>query len=370
MEINVINEFMGSLPEEIGTKCWKWAAENQTLDRYDAFLSLLLKNNYSLLQSEKLGNNKFATYMLNNQTVSVTFFTEYNRLMVVLDSMELTKLPPLIPSNNNCIHSPKLSMPTLKKGDSLLGAGMSFVLTLAEGNFIIIDGGYDFNADGLFSFLSENTPENKKITVTAWILSHGHEDHAGCFFSFCERYADEVTVKAIVANPYRSKTIVDPLKDCLTEDALLQVLNKINAVWFRPHLGQNFDFDGCSIQFFHTQDEAPENCDWLNKASLSFMAAVDKKRIFFPTDFEDDIFAQLYGNDLRCDILQVTHHGYSGGTEEEYKYMQPKIAFFPVGATFLDERIKADYPRAANYYLINSAEKYFSDSGQTITVDL
>ena len=370
MEINIINEFIGSSPEKIGTNCWKWITENQSLDIYNQIKVLLLKHNCSLLQSDELGKNKFATYLIDNQTISITFFTECKRLIIVLDLLEFKQLPPLKPSNINNVCKPKLSMITLKNGNSFLGAGMSFVLTLSSGNFIIIDGGYNFNAAGLYSFLLKNTPKNQKPIITAWILSHGHEDHVGCVFAFCEQYANDIIVKSIVANPYRSKTTVDPLKDLLTEETTTSLSNQFGASWLCPHLGQVFYFDNCAIQFLHTQDETTENCDWLNKTSLSFMVTIKDQRIFFPTDFEDDSFAQLYGEDLKCDILQVTHHGCSGGTQEEYDYMKPKVAFFPIGKPFLEERLAPDYPRAANYYLINSVEKYFSDSGQTITLDL
>lgn len=370
MKINDITEFIGSSPEEIGTKCLKWTAENQSLDTYNKFQEMLLKHNYSLLQSSELSKNKFATYLVDNHTISIAFSVEFNRLTVVLDLLELTKLPPLTPSKTNEIINPKLSMPTLKCGNSFCGAGMSFVLTLSTGNFIIIDGGYPFNAEGLYSFLLENTPNNQKPIITAWILSHGHEDHVGCVFSFCEEYSKDVTVNTIIANPYRSKTTVDPLEDLLTENSLTELSNKFQTHWCRPHLGQIFDFGGCSIQFFHTQDETDVNCDWLNKTSLSFMVTIKNQRIFFPTDFEDKGFAELYGEDLRCDILQVTHHGYSGGTEKEYDYMKPKIAFFPIGEPFMEERLAPNYPHAANHYLINMVEKYFSDSGQDITINL
>lgn len=63
----------------------------------------------------------------------------------------------------------------------LLDFGLSYVVRLLDGRFIIFDGGWEFepDADNLMKSLSDQSPYEKPI-IAAWIMTHPHIDHYRC----------------------------------------------------------------------------------------------------------------------------------------------------------------------------------------------
>ena len=39
---------------------------------------------------------------------------------------------------------------------------------------------------------------------------------------------------------------------------------------------------------------------------------------------------EVYGAELKTDMLQITHHGFNGGYLELYRYADPEICFWPI----------------------------------------
>ena len=63
------------------------------------------------------------------------------------------------------------------------------------------------------------------------------------------------------------------------------------------------------------------------------------------------ILVSNYADALKCDILQVAHHGYQGGTEELYRAVDPLYVLWPSGS-----KTYASYHSAANNtWLLNGS---------------
>ena len=74
-----------------------------------------------------------------------------------------------------------------------------------------------------------------------------------------------------------------------------------------------------------------------------------------------------YGENLKCDVVQVAHHGHFGLSKNAYELLSPKIAVFPITRIKFDE----EYPRLeANRRLIELAEKYYITSDGTVCIPL
>ena len=68
---------------------------------------------------------------------------------------------------------------------SLEDFGMSYVIRLSDGRFIVIDGGRELqpDCDRLFQVLKKGS-DNPKPIIAAWIMTHPHSDHFHCFIPF------------------------------------------------------------------------------------------------------------------------------------------------------------------------------------------
>ena len=75
------------------------------------------------------------------------------------------------------------------------GHGMCYIITLEDGRFIIIDGGYgDYlageikkeprDSEIIYNYLKYNNKRDGGITVAAWIFTHPHADHYSAFIKF------------------------------------------------------------------------------------------------------------------------------------------------------------------------------------------
>jgi hypothetical protein len=67
--------------------------------------------------------------------------------------------------------------------------GMVYAVRLADGSFIVVDGGMPAygNADRLYNALKEYSNDEKPV-IAAWLITHGHEDHIGGLTTFVEKY--------------------------------------------------------------------------------------------------------------------------------------------------------------------------------------
>lgn len=62
------------------------------------------------------------------------------------------------------------------------------------------------------------------------------------------------------------------------------------------------------------------------------------------------VMAQMYGDYLKCDILQADHHGYFGGTVEINKLFAPAVVLYFTDDNSFAKYVQQDY----NRWLINS----------------
>ena len=103
------------------------------------------------------------------------------------------------------------------------------------------------------------------------------------------------------------------------------------------HTGQKIYFPGCEIEILYTQEDYyPNQFATGNHTSSVFritMESADGNETVFMVmgDAEATNCAEIknmYGDELKCDILQLTHHGFNGACNGIYEYMRPEICFW------------------------------------------
>ena len=100
------------------------------------------------------------------------------------------------------------------------------------------------------------------------------------------------------------------------------------------------------------------------------MMSVGGTKVFIPGDasaLSSAVLEARYGETLRCDVVQVAHHGHGGLSKRAYEFLGARIAVFPITRIMFDE----EYPKLeANRRLIEIAEKYFITSDGTVCIPL
>ena len=218
--------------------------------------------------------------------------------------------------------------------------GMSYLIRLSDGRFLVMDGGWEFepDADALMRQLQAQTLGEKPV-IAAWIFTHPHIDHYRCFLAFRDKYPGQVEIQSFFYNfPQLTEELVSRVPRMLEEEEteclrrLEEYVAKTGAPVIRPHTGQCYQISNARMEVLASTDDACYGPCNVNSLSLVLRFELEGQVLLFCADSEmDHVFlARRYGKYLKCDILQVTHHGFNGGSLEAYKLADPAVCLVPV----------------------------------------
>ena len=226
--------------------------------------------------------------------------------------------------------------------------GMSYVIRLTDGRFIVIDGGREFepDADRLYNKLKEDS-EDEMPVIALWIMTHPHNDHYHNFFTFYEKYGKSVVTERFMFNfPDADDTahypeLDDDSYDCIGAEIEMipkfyGIINEIGAPVYTAHTGQRYEIGGAVLEILASLDDTYGVTQNMNSTSLVIRMTLAGQVILWGADASVE-YAQLakrYGKSLKADILQVMHHGFGGGSPEEeargYSFIDPDICLLAV----------------------------------------
>ena len=185
---------------------------------------------------------------------------------------------------------------------TMIGIGNAdcFLLTLPDGQFILIDTGRKKDFDLISSVL-----DAKGVTaIKTLVLTHGHEDHAGGLKKLLERYSVERICTAKVDDITFSKKILETIALSGADH------QKIAA-------GETMDFGSVQIEVLAPLRADPKN---ENNNSLVLRATYLDTAFLLMGDAEFEVEQELieHGGDLRADVLKVAHHGENDATGMQF----------------------------------------------------
>lgn len=282
--------------------------------------------------------------------------------------------------------------------------GMGYIFRLSDGRFIIVDGGYKSNAAAkeIYDFLKANAPDPAHIRIAAWYISHYHGDHIGALIRFAENYGSDptVTVEAFLANQCLTNSMIE---FCNTEGgAILTHATTLrtyypDAVFYKPLAGQRYVFADAKIDILYTISDfmpetianepdatpsSPKKGDYNIESTVSIFT-VKNTTFFFMADTTrvacDEMCAR-YGETLKSDYVQISHHGIGktnpnayeprreNSTQEIYRLIAPDYAFLPCSSAKKDERMAF----TVNKYLKSFLTKYWcaGDEGGDVLLEI
>jgi len=215
--------------------------------------------------------------------------------------------------------------------------GMSYIVRLSDGRFIVIDGGFEFDpdADSLMRCLAEQTPHDKPI-IAAWIMTHAHVDHYRCYLTFEKKYSDRVKIERFIYN--FSDPVIEPerLPDMVKRvehvSRFFDAVKKTGAPVYKAHTGQVYKLGGVKMEILSSPDDTflvPVRD--FNIQSLVIKMTAAGQDILWAADcyFKSAKLAERYGDYLKADIFQAPHHLFIGGEKEAYALIDPHTCLIP-----------------------------------------
>ena len=323
--------------------------QETNLDEYNQYVSLLEKSGFDRYCVNTIGENQFHTYTTDDLHVFLSWNPSLNTSRIVF----------LEPGN-----LPALEKPTLTEEDNvvvsvsqlkLVTEGMSYVIQLADGSFIVIDGGYYHkeNMQILYDFLVEKTPEGDVPIIETWMLTHPDSDHIQLVPNFIKAYADKVKINSVAYNFVDSSVYSKTYNE-----SLIALINKRiadyypEAVTYTLHAGQTYYYKGAEVEILQTQEDIyPGAISNYNHTSAAWRMTFDNGDTFLVLgdcmQAQCRQLAATYGNYLKSDIFQLTHHGLVGGNLELYKLIDPDVCFWATS----EARFNGDYEETYHYCL-------------------
>lgn len=263
--------------------------------------------------------------------------------------------------------------------DSKVGwaaAGMGYLIVTDGGRFIMIDGGFDEDAEPLLSLMREHTGQNKP-TVDLWIITHPHGDH---YFALRRLAEDDMRNRlSIKTLAYRFPAdFSDRAGNTCVEDArvMRSVANVFCSNTVTPEIDGHIFIDGLDLHFLYVPEDA-SGLNNFNQLSLIFRITGNERSVMITGDaFYKSLHdvTERYGVLLRSDILQMPHHGLCDtGHLEFYRLVGAKALFIPTsiaGHRAMHSELYSTDSRRANLFAEENAEKVYNAFDGTVSIEI
>ena len=320
------------------------------LDKLDEYISALSALGYEKTEDSLINGNRFITCYGEKGLVQVSYLSHNRSLTVILDSLNGSVYKTSEPEYEKITDTSLAVMSLDYEKEDSDASGMSYVITLEDGRYVIIDGGYNRSTGSkdqniLFNYLKDNNKrEDGRIVIAAWIFTHDHSDHHGAFSGFCQDYASEVELQYYVQN-FGDKSRYKQQPSGWLDTG---IPNDLIATYFKsakkivPHTGQKLTFCNTTFEILCSQEShVPNKIEWVNDASLIIRMNANGVKTLFLADAEaqtTNLLNKMYADSIKSDIMQIAHHGYSGGSIALYQNVDPNWTLWPTNQTCFDQR--------------------------------
>ena len=266
--------------------------------------------------------------------------------------------------------------------------GMSYVIRLSDGTFMVIDGGYETyaEADNLYSVLVQNNKLEGKPVISAWFITHMHNDHYGVLYSFTNLYSNDVTVKGFYYN-FPGQNIGDIYVSNISKLEAKMKQWEGAKLYSKIHSGMVMGFAGATVEVLATHEDVSQSYyeqsgfsynltensfESANDTSTVIRLNIKNQNIIFLADAQDGIGNALMNTHtksyLSSDVMQMAHHGFGDGVS--YKVIEtidPEVILWPQDIVCYENgEIKAgndgDTKTFVHYYTNSEGKSYIKSA--------
>jgi len=240
---------------------------------------------------------------------------------------------------------------------ALYHTGQSNVIQLEDGSFIVIDGGRSkgssetVNNDSkiLMDFLNSKKPASHAKAKVVWMYTHVHSDHINLSRdNFFSTYKNQIDLQLVCLNlpdfnELENHIGADGWKEKNAASAYAASVEMLydsietnfpGTTVYTFHTGDKLYFAGCEVEILVTPEDYYLNgFSWINDTSCAWKVKMNGKSFMVFGDCTavvNDQMVALFGNYLKSDIIQVTHHGVGGATLSSVKPVDADICFWAV----------------------------------------
>ena len=250
-------------------------------------------------------------------------------------------------------------------------AGMGYLIKTDGGKLIAIDGGYPNDAESFLELIESNS--YGKPCVDLWIITHPHGDHYYALLEIARReeLKQRLCVNTVLYHFPEEFKMNKPMGEDVAKrkENMEFICASLGAKAYTPSVDEKIVIDNTELHFLYT----PTDCSILNNPnqfSLIFTVQGPKKKLMITGDaFKRNLQIAVWRYDkaLKCDILQMPHHGLCDtGLADFYKRVDAKTVLIPIsiaGDRCMSSDMYKDLPLVNRQAQDNADEVYKSFEG-------
>ena len=346
-----------------------------TRQEFDRQCEIISQSGNNFYTENEIKGNIFRTYVSNKpmHQIHAYYCENEGKMRIVAD-----------PNGNIFAKSPEscpVTHPTtlwqFEIDHSLIDCGMCLIIRCCDGSFFIIDSAHMYSVNDdirIIEFLKKQTGGRKPV-VSGWFFSHAHEDHVCKFLDIVEYHRNEIEIEKV----YYNFPAADNKDNIYWGECGLAVLRRFETVMaanpdikcINLHSGQRFYVRNLEFTVLCTHEDVyPKPFEDFNNTSTALMLSVDGSKVLLPGDCSvesDRVMVPRWGDYLKCDVVQVSHHGHTGTSPEFYRLADAECALFAVTEIKYDE----EYPRQeSNRVAVGIAKEYYIASNGAVEIPL
>lgn len=357
---------------DCGKGCEMLLFENCTKEEFDLQCSIIEKSGCVLYDSHEIKNCYFNTY-ISDKVIHIYYCENEKKMRFIADPNKnlFNKSP------ENCQKTHSTTLWQFEVDHSLIDCGMCYIVRCCDGSFFVIDSAHMYSVNDdirIIEFLKKQSG-GKKPVVSGWFFSHSHDDHVSKFNDIIDYHKDEIEIEAVYYNfpsvTHRDSIHWNECNKAVTTRFEKTMRDNPDIKCINLHAGQHFYIRNLEFTVLCTHEDVyPNSIKDYNNSSTSLIMTAEGSKVLFPGDSaieSDKVIVSRWGDYLKCDVVQVSHHGHTGTSPEFYRLADAECALFAVTVIKFDE----EFPRQeSNRVAVEIAKEYHIASNGTAEIPL
>ena len=256
----------------------------------------------------------------------------------------------------------KKIVPSVAQMQLPANGGMSYIIQISDGRFIIIDGGISdlMSRERMMVYMKEKSP-TKEPVIACWFITHMDGDHFNNAYAMLTTYlyraqleVQEIAYTFPLPEDFGVKAGDSQSTIDYKNSARSVYYDKIdqwktiqqrhpNAKYWDMQANEKRTFGDVEVHVLITANERlPESVHTHNLRSAAFKMTFTQGTASTDDDKSFMVFGDCSGSDraeymidnygpkiLKSDVMQVIHHGLAGGDQSLYTLVNPDICLWP-----------------------------------------
>lgn len=357
---------------DLADACYMLYANNTDLAEFEAYYQTLEDAGYTRLAYNKMADNHYVSYVGEEMIIHASYMAAGKDARVTIEKKYATDI--FTESEYEKVCEPTVTLVGLEGYGGIEGTafgnpiGLLMIFRMEDGRFVIVDGGgmaYE-TVSLIYDNLCELAVDKDNIVIAAWIFTHAHGDHVGGFNMFTNSARrKQVTVQNFVLH-FSTNEQYQNCKDAGRADETRQLMRSYKgANVIKAHAGQVLKVGGAEIEILCTSGELePYTLQDHNTTSVAFRVTANDNSVMVLGDASYvtcSFLVKNYGDYLKSDMVQLSHHGYAGGTVALYDKVQADVVLWPGGVGGFDGGLEPQNlkDRETNAHAIRLADEVY-----------